>query len=214
MREKLTQYVSLLFEGTANTDEIRQEILQNTLDRYDDLIAQGKSPEAAYRLAISGIGDINEIIGSTPPAPAVSVPPQTEEKKPSIIPVWKKVIRAAAICLYIISPIPLFILSELGMDTIGLCGTLGIIAVATAMIFLTGGKGSKASQSHEARKPESELQKAIGSIIGILGLCIYLAISFSTHAWWITWLVFPIMGAAKGLVNAIIDLKEAKNHES
>ena len=212
MREQLTQYVQLLFAGTENTDEIRQEILQNTLDRYDDLIDQGKSPEAAYRLAISGIGDINEIIGNN----VSTVQPQsrTEEKAFSITPVWKKVLRAIAICTYIISPIPLFVLSELGMDTIGLCGTLGIIAVATAMIVLTGGKGSKTSESHETHKPESELQKAIGSIIGILGLCIYLAISFATHAWWITWLVFPIMGAVKGLVNACIDLKEAKNRES
>ena len=42
MREQLTQYVNLLFAGAQDTDEIRAEILQNTLDRYDDLIAQGK----------------------------------------------------------------------------------------------------------------------------------------------------------------------------
>ena len=57
MREQLTQYVNLLFAGAPDTDDIKQEILQNTLDRYDDLIAQGKVPEAAYRLCITGIGD-------------------------------------------------------------------------------------------------------------------------------------------------------------
>ena len=62
MREQLIQYVELLFAGAPEAYEIKQEILQNTLDRYDDLIDQGKSPEAAYRLAISGIGDINEIL--------------------------------------------------------------------------------------------------------------------------------------------------------
>lgn len=64
MREQLIRYVELLFAGAENAGDIQQEILQNTLDRYDDLIAQGKTPEAAYRLAISGIGDINEILGS------------------------------------------------------------------------------------------------------------------------------------------------------
>ena len=59
MREQLTQYVNLLFAGAPDSEDIRQEILQNTLDRYDDLIAAGKTPEAAYRLAISGIGDIH-----------------------------------------------------------------------------------------------------------------------------------------------------------
>ena len=62
MREQLIQYVELLFAGAADCEDIKQEILQNTLDRYDDLVAQGKVPEAAYRLAIAGIGDINEIL--------------------------------------------------------------------------------------------------------------------------------------------------------
>lgn len=39
MREQLIQYVQLLFAGAADCDDTRQEILQNTLDRYDDLIA-------------------------------------------------------------------------------------------------------------------------------------------------------------------------------
>ena len=60
MRDQLTQYVNLLFAGNTDAEDIRMEILQNTLDRYDDLISQGKTPEAAYRLAISGIGDIGE----------------------------------------------------------------------------------------------------------------------------------------------------------
>ena len=47
MREKLIDYVNLLFAGTDGTEEIRQEILQNTLDRYDDLIGQGKAAQEA-----------------------------------------------------------------------------------------------------------------------------------------------------------------------
>ena len=41
MREQLIQYVNLLFAGTMDCDEIRQEILQNTHDRYEDLLDQG-----------------------------------------------------------------------------------------------------------------------------------------------------------------------------
>ena len=61
MREQLIQYVNLLFAGSSDHYDMRQEILQNTLDRYDDLVAQGKTPEAAYRLAIAGIGDVQEV---------------------------------------------------------------------------------------------------------------------------------------------------------
>ena len=79
MREQLIQYVNLLFAGAPDSDEIRQEILQNTLDRYDDLVSQGKSPEAAYRLAISGIGDINEILGSAPSSGNTYIPRDNRE---------------------------------------------------------------------------------------------------------------------------------------
>ena len=71
MREKISVYVDELFSDAALTirnAEVQQEILQHTLDRYDDLIAAGKTPEAAYRLAIMGIGDINEILGRAPGA--------------------------------------------------------------------------------------------------------------------------------------------------
>lgn len=211
MKEKLTQYVDLLFTGTADTDDIRQEILQNTLDRYDDLIAQGKSPEAAYRLAIGGIGDINEIIGNASTASDTSTVTNWDNWKPqssnSGIPVWKKVLRALAVCLYIISPIPLFILSEFGMEILGLCGTLAIVATATALLIFAGGKSDK---TEDARQPETELQKAISTAVGILCLLAYLGISFATGAWWITWLIFPIAGAIKGIIRACTDLKTAK----
>ena len=83
MREQLIRYVELLFAGAENAGDIQQEILQNTLDRYDDLIAQGKTPEAAYRLAISGIGDINEILGSAGGAApkATGAVPQPVQKR-------------------------------------------------------------------------------------------------------------------------------------
>lgn len=41
MKVQLKQYVDLLFAGTPDSNDMKQEILQNTLDRYDDLISQG-----------------------------------------------------------------------------------------------------------------------------------------------------------------------------
>ena len=61
MRQQLIQHIQRVFEKIPNSADIQQEILQNSLDRYDDLISQGKSPEAAYQLAISGLGDLQEL---------------------------------------------------------------------------------------------------------------------------------------------------------
>ena len=65
MRDKLITYVDYLFAGAPETQEnrdLKNEGLQNTLERYDDLIASGKAPGAAYNLAISGIGDVSDML--------------------------------------------------------------------------------------------------------------------------------------------------------
>lgn len=208
MREHLIRYIDLLFAGAPGAADVKQEILQNTLDRFDDLIAQGKAPEAAYQLAISGIGDISEILGTgnTSPAaaPVYAAPPTEKWEKP----VWKKVLQAIGICLYILCPVPLFVLQ----NEIGLCGLLGIVAIATALMVISGDKDAP-KQEQTAEAPEASMRKAIGSVIFAVGLCVYLGVSFATGAWYITWVIFPIMAAVKGLVNACMDLKEANDNE-
>ena len=219
MREQLIQYVTLLFAGAQDCADTKQEILQNTLDRYDDLVAQGKSPEAAYRLAIGGIGDINEILGAEPETAVLRQPakPETEVDEDTL---FKKILRAAAIGLYILCPIPLFVLSELDMSIIGLCGTIAIVAIATVLILL----GRKKTTGNERRdtdddtdicgSPRQELRKGINSLIWAIGLAVYFIVSFATMAWYVTWVIFPIIAAVQGLVRAILDLLEVNHHEN
>ena len=210
MREQLIQYVSLLFAGAENCEDTKQEILQNTLDRYDDLIADGKTPEAAYRLAITGIGDINEILGRQDAVlPAVTTAADREDSDTPT----KKLLRAIAVGLYILCPMPLIVLSEIGMPVFGLCGLLCFVAVATVLIILGAKKSGKDSQEADD-EPKSELGKSISGLIWAIGLALYFIISFATSAWYITWVIFPIIGAVQGLVRAILDLKEAVNNEA
>lgn len=212
MRDQLIQYVSLLFAGTENCEDIRQEILQNTLDRYDDLVAQGKSPESAYRQAISGIGDISEILSGEQ---TFTASPRTNEPEPEADTPTKKLLRTIAIALYILCAAPLIILSEFGMDNLGLCCTLAVVAVATVLILLGKKNGpGEDTQEHTAsaqaqetsESPRQELRKSIKSLIWAIGLAAYFIVSFSTGAWYVTWVIFPIIGAVQGLVIACLDL--------
>ena len=217
MRDQLTQYVNLLFAGNTDAEDIRMEILQNTLDRYDDLISQGKTPEAAYRLAISGIGDIGEILGGHA-EPAYS---RTEYEE---APIYSgettleklgldltRTMRAIAIGLYILCPIPVIALDLIGMDVLGVCMTLAIVAAATVLLILFRKKNEEPVH-YERREVSSNhrnaVKKSVSSLISTVGLVLYFIISFATGAWFITWLVFPIIGAVKGLVGACLDLKE------
>lgn len=276
MREQLIQYVNLLFAGNGDVEDIKQEILQNTLDRYDDLIAQGKPAGEAYRQAIAGIGDVNEIInGKAAPdfveenrEPVYAPMPEFEGTAPAV----SRMMRAIAIFLYIISPVPLFLFSITDWTEVGLCCLLVIVAAATALLILFKKSGAPLtmyritraaavflyiispaplflfsimnwaevglcfllvivaaatvllilfkkpddvneytqSSTQSARKdnPRKQLKKSVGSLISTIGLVAYFVISFSTGAWFITWLIFPIIGAVKGVVNAGIDMKE------
>lgn len=220
MREQLTQYVELLFAGNSDVEDIKMEILQNTLDRYDDLIAQGKSPQDAYRLSITGIGDVNEIIsGRAAPGYAQQNQNNTYAPMPEFegtATVVSRMMRAIAIFLYIICPIPLFLFDRLGWDEVGLCCLLIIVGIATALLLLFKSPKAKEPQQEYTDYTErprndasrKELKKSVGKLISTIGLVAYFVISFSTGAWFITWLIFPIIGAVKGVVNAGIDMRE------
>ena len=217
MREKLISYVNLLFAGNEDCDEIRQEILQNTLDRFDDLVAEGKPAEAAYRLAIGGIGDINEILGqeSAPTRRDASPAPSAEGYQRRDTPV-KKALRAVAVALYILCPLPLLALAETGLEVYGVCGLLTFVAVATALMML--GSPSKVppeeSPAPKVSSPNQALWNILHTLIEVLTLVAYFLVSFVTRAWHITWLIFVIGCALNGLVKAILVLKECVRHEN
>lgn len=202
MREQLIQYVSLLFAGANDLEDVKQEILQNTLDRYDDMVGEGRSPESAYRLAISGIGDINEILGAASHVQspkAWSVLPAEKQDTPS-----GKLLRAIAVGLYILCPVPLFVLDELGMDSTGLCGTL--LLVAATVLIIMGKKKSIASPASETVSYR-KLDKRITALIWAIGLVVYFTVSFLTKAWLFTWLIFPMTATVHGIMKAVAELK-------
>lgn len=196
MREQLKQYVDLLFAGIADAEDIKQEILQNTLDRYDDLIAQGKTPEAAYQLAISGIGDIHEILGNQAESTKVAVrPPVTEENSfPR-----NKLVTALAVAFFILCPIPVLIFE----NSIGVCLLLVMVAAGVALLTLFGKENRETDAPVDKR---TAIQRGLCRGVWICGVIAYLVLSFFTGDWHITWLIFPILGCICGLGNAILDI--------
>ncbi len=215
MKEQLTKNVELLFAGAPDAEEIQQEILVNTLERYDDLVAQGKTPQAAYQLAISGIGDIHEILGAPCAEPILQAPVTLEisrdKSAPQEKPVWKKIVQAIGICLYIISPIPLFVLSQINLEVIGLCGMLCFVAVATALVII--GRWNQSRDEDFSSRPATSTSRIINGIIWGCAIPLYIQINIITNAWHISWIVFLIAAAVQALVQACMDLKEAIKNE-
>ena len=208
MRDQLIDYVDLLFAGAEDADDIKQEILQNTLDRYDDLVAQGKSPQAAYSLAISGIGDISVLLAQEIPSATEVLPTRATVPSPFKD---KKLMRAVAIAMYICCVIPVIALGDFGSGIIGVVLMFLMIAAATVLLIMSDdGKKESAPKEPCEKEIKDPRHKAADTIISTLGLCAYFIVSFATGAWYITWLIFPIMAATKQLINAFFDLTEGK----
>lgn len=216
MKEQLIQYVQLLFAGCTDAEDMKQEILQNTLDKFDDYVAQGRSEEAAYRLAISGIGDIGEILGRSEPSQQAQMQDEkTDYRGQPSKPLWKKILCAIGVFLCIVSVIPQLVLEELGMETLGTCGMFAIIAVAIPLFVIASGDSAPhASRAARRDKADEPLRKAVCRLIFVIGLAVYLLLSFATNAWYITWVIFPLAAAVWGIASAVFDLKGGNGNEA
>ena len=92
------------------------------------------------------------------------------------------------------------------------------------MLILLGKKNGPGEDTQEhtasaqaqetSESPRQELRKSIKSLIWAIGLAAYFIVSFSTGAWYVTWVIFPIIGAVQGLVIACLDLTEGHYHEN
>ncbi len=208
MREKLLTYIDCLFAGAPNTRqtaEIKTEILQNTLDRYDDLIAEGKTPEAAYSLAVSGIGDISEILsgGAAPnPRPAQTAAPENAN-------FIRKLMTGIAVGLYILCVAPCIILQ----DEKGVVGMFGMIALATVLLCVRPAavkvrRPAAGEIPAEQMSAEYRLKSSVNGLLFAICLAVYFIVSFWTGAWYITWVIFLMYKAVCGIVSALLDMRK------
>ena len=131
MNSKLRAYIDALFASapqTAAVQELKEEMLQNLTDKYNDLIAEGKTEEEAYKIAVSSIGDVSALIGENAGAAARPAP----SAKKTVGRPRNALITAIATVLYVLCCIPFLFLYD------GILATLlmfDMIAVATGLLI-------------------------------------------------------------------------------
>ena len=70
MEQALREYVENIFKDAPNTlkaVELKEEIVQNLIEKYHDLLNEGKTEQAAYNISVVSIGDVNELLRSIEP---------------------------------------------------------------------------------------------------------------------------------------------------
>lgn len=215
MEAKLRAYMDHLFSQTPPTKsavELKEEMLQNLIDKYHDLLAEGKSQEAAYNIATASIGDISELLEQLKKEEN-QVPRYSEEQiersqRRSALCV------SAAVMLYILCVVPCIIWEENGVILMFV-----MIAAATGLLIynsMTKIRYKKADDTvveefkewKEETNDQRKLRKAINSAIFSITIVLYIIISFATGAWYITWVIFLISSAVQNIVKAGFDLRQ------
>lgn len=222
MEDKLRAYMDHLFRDvkpTRKSVELKEEILQNLVDKYHDMMAEGKTPEAAYNIAVASIGDMDELLAGlhgTPSGGGLSITTEELEKGRR----KSAVLISIAVMMYIMSILPPILLSDTVFENRLAPALMFImIAVATALIIynnMTKPRYHRTDDSiveefkewQEQTDSSRRAMRAISSALWAVIVVIYIIISFWTMAWHITWVIFLIGVAVEGILKAIFELKK------
>jgi len=224
MNENLSNHLDLLFEKAPKTRrafELKEELLANSEERYNDLIKSGVSPENAYKNVINSIGNVSELFKGLEEMSLNEVKEADEKIKKLAL------VKTVAVGIYIFSVFILILFSLLD-DTIhstidlALTGFLIMILidiVPTCMLVYVSSvypnyskKDDTIVENFKEWKSETHKMKTIkGAVICVLWtltILLYFAISFATMAWYITWIIFLIAICAQAVVELLFRLKE------
>ena len=216
MNSKIKNYVDVLFRDLPNTRkavELKEEILSTLNDHFEAHIAEGKAENQAYTEALSDLGDVDELLGKLAP----------EKELKSKIDDYRKVSArntAIAVMLYFFGALALICFPGIAsMVDAGNEDLFGIIGFAVLLVFcafatglliytkksvpqdveqylVTGRRKTMAGSGPNGEYTEKDkFWKSFWKLYWLIVTIIYLAVSFMTGAWYITWLIWLIASA-------------------
>lgn len=224
MNEKIRKHIEMLFAAAPKTRkalDMKEEMTQNTIEKYEDLLNEGYAPEDAYQTVINSIGDVTELFEDLEEKNPLCLT-ESERRK-------KAMLTAIAVGIYIFAGVVLltctlledaFIFSGAGIDCtlLGLVLAGAICIVPTCMLVYAANmypnyqkKEENLVENYKEAKYVSNRDKAIkrsiSAIIWTLAIVLYFLISFKTYAWYITWITFLIGACVQAVVELILSLK-------
>jgi len=217
MHDKLRTHVEELFYSAPKTrkvNELKEEILANLIDRYNDFIDAGKSEIEAFNNAISGIGDVEELIITLNENNVFDYAKMEKERQKFAFMI------SISVALYVISVTFVILFDTLGLNTnIAACIMLLIDAFATGLIIysmMTRPKYIKKDDTmvedfkewkHQTSDKEI-MVKSIKSIYWPIVISLYLLVSFVFGLWAYSWIIFIIGIAVFNIIKLVFELKE------
>lgn len=221
MENKIRNYVDHAFGEIPQTKKVldlKEELVGNLIEKYNDYLLNGTSKEESYTLAISGIGDISELVESMREADTFLQTSIKEHKRHALF-------VSIAIAIYIISvfTVPFFSIN-FGQPITGIFVMFFLIAIATGLIVYSDmviKSYTKVDDSlvedFKAFRAGSNKEKAalssFKSAFWSITVAIYLLISFLFKIWAYSWIIFIVGAAIEKIVLGIYHLRGGENDE-
>ena len=224
MNKKIEKYVEELFKDIksgqhvsdvnhiSNKDciaDVMEELLANLNDKYNDLISSGKGEEEAFSLVISSIGDIHDLISDLSNSPDYNIIEIEKSRK------IRSLLVSISVSIYILSLTALVFFAQFNHENAGRIIMLAICAIATGVLVygINIGKTTyeRANDSFVEQFKEkvsvndrnSKLKRSLSSTMWTLIVVLYLAISFITGAWHVSWILYLVGACLQQLINYI-----------
>lgn len=220
MIEKFRVKLNELFENAPQTSrarELKEELLANLMDRYNDLLASGKSEEEAFNIAIAGIGDIDEIIVGLKDSYEFN-PEQMRKDREK-----RAFILSISIGMYIMSVVILIMLTSVFRVSgdVAICIMLTIDALATSLLIYNAVSRPKYIKADDtiveefkewksANNTEKEVINSIKSIMWLVIITLYFLLSFTLRIWSFSWVLFIIGAAIERVITLIFQLRKQR----
>lgn len=215
MKEKIRQHFNLIFTDAPKTRkaiDLKEEMMQSAMDKFDDMVADGYSEADAYENVIHSIGDVTELF-PTVEEKNLLVLPEKDRKK-------KALLTSVATGIYIFAAAVYFYFGACSDNAqFGFAFAIMLCIAPTVMLVYAANmypdycrkeepdlveiyKGVKYSHN-KARA----IRKSINSIIWSVALVLYFIISFVSYRWQVTWIIFLIALCLQAIVKLIFELR-------
>jgi hypothetical protein len=218
MYENLRRRLDELFENAPKTrrvNELKEELLANLTDKYNDLVASGKSEDEAVNIAIAGIGDVDELIKGLGESDVLNNEKMQKDREK------RALVTSISVGLYIMSIVVLILcVTVLGFSgEVSVCLMLTIIAIATSLIIynsISRPKYVKADDTiveefkewKSANSAQIEVVRSVKSIAWLAIVILYFILSFAFHAWAYSWIIFIVGAAIERIIGLVFELRK------
>ncbi len=218
---KIRNYVDLLFSEIPRSKkaiELKEEMLSNLTERFNDYIAEGKSENQAYSLVIANIGDVDAILAEVSVAEPYGEKADYYRKRRAIN-------ISLAVILFILSPFipmliielrPFFFLDDYANEIIGGLSMFVLISLGVGLLIYTKLSTPPEYSTKKAPKPVAPIEtvfvgeKAVQfkRFISLYWLVVVLAFFVMVFFTNIpnSWFIWPIAGILSAIIKVIFEI--------